>query len=65
MSNPSTFQAAPVDLFASPSVPAAEYAHVTVSGRFVHDRSVFVGPRMRDSPGGAQVQTPVISDDAT
>ena len=42
-----------MDLFAAQPSPPPEYTLVSATGVFAHDRSVFVGPRMRDAPGGA------------
>lgn len=61
--------AEPVDLPASIDKPADwEYVRVRVTGRFLHDRESYIGPRLYAGPDGRQQQgvhvlTPLLRDD--
>ncbi|MGQ3045816.1 MAG: SURF1 family protein [Niveispirillum sp.] len=59
----------PVDLPASIEKPADwDYVRVRVTGRFLHDKEVYIGPRLYPRPDGRQEQgahvlTPLVRDD--
>ncbi len=59
----------PVDLPASIDKPADwDYVRVRVTGRFLHDRESYIGPRLYPRPDGRQEQgvhvlTPLVRDD--